>query len=274
MESGSSSSLPLFNASRRDLLWDAFTANITGCEGVRRGSTFPCLRNASASELLASWSAAAAVFPDLFLFAPVLDGSSGLIPDLPSKLLAAGRFTSNISLLAGTVLDEGTEFIPQQIFSYYDLLNDFTNAISPYPQVFTAQLESDLAPLLLMYLGDPNLGSPFGTGNETFGAGDLYKVTAALFGDLAFQAPRRAWMEAAVKAGVPAYGYIFADQNAAKADPVLGGMYCVVVLGDVCRGVNAISWASQYTMALRCRTCTASRTSGRRARRVGWSLGL
>ena len=223
MESGSSSSLPLYNASRRDLLWDAFTANITACEGVRRGSTFPCLRNVSTSELLSSWSAAASVFPDLFLFAPVLDGPSGLIPDLPSKLLAAGRFTSNISLLAGTVLDEGTAFVPQQLSSYYDLFNFFLDAITPYPQAFSPELEPDIETALVMYLGDPNLGSPFGTGNETFGAGDLYKAPAAMIGDLVFQAPRRAWMEAAVKAGVPAYGYIFADQNAAKADPVLGG---------------------------------------------------
>ncbi len=222
MESGSAGSLPLFNASRRDLLWDVFAANITECAGVLRGSTFPCLRNASASELLSSWVAATAVFPDLFLFVPVVDGPGGLIPDLPSKLIAAGRF-AKILLITGTVLDEGTLFVPQQLSSGVDLFNAILDVVSPYPQTYSTQLEQDLETLLVQYLGDPDLGSPFGTGNEMFGTGSLYKVVAAVLGDVMFQAPRRQWVQAAAAAGVPTYGYIFTDQNAALANPSLGG---------------------------------------------------
>lgn len=132
MESGSAGSLPLFDAYRRDLLWDAFAANVSACAGVLRGSTFPCLRNASTSDLLTSWEAAIAVFPDLFLFVPVLDGADGLIPDLPFNILAMGHVPT-IPFIAGTVLDEGTTFVPQELYSITDLFNFFLDADSPYP---------------------------------------------------------------------------------------------------------------------------------------------
>ena len=224
MESGSAGSIPLFHASRRDLLWDAFTANVSTCTGMLRGSTFPCLRNASTAELLRSWEAAVNVFPDTFLFVPVLDGPDGLIPDLPSTLFAAGRIPK-VPFIAGTVLDEGTAFVQRTLSSTYDLFGFFQAAAMPYPQEFSAQFAEVIQVLVIQYYDDPNQGSPFGTGNETFGTGALYKTTAAAFGDITFQAPRREWIQAAASAGVPAYGYIFTDQNAAVAEPSLGGVY-------------------------------------------------
>ena len=106
-ESGAPETTPLFNASRRDLQWNAFATNVTGCENVAQGSTFPCLRNATTSALISSWEAVATTFSsDFVLFSPVLDGPSGVLPDLPSRLLAEGRF-SKIPFIAGTNLDEG-----------------------------------------------------------------------------------------------------------------------------------------------------------------------
>ena len=55
-----------------------------------------------------------------------------------------------------------------------------------------------------MYPNNPALGSPFGTGNETFGLDPLYKLTSAVFGDMTFQASRRRWIQAAAAAGVAA----------------------------------------------------------------------
>ena len=222
MESGSPTSFPLFNASRRALLWDAFAANTTQCAGVPRGSTFPCLRNSTTSELLASWESALAVFPDLLLFMPVIDGPDGLLPDSPLDAIAAGKF-SKIPFIAGTVLDEGTLFVPQDISVPEELLDVFLGVDSPYPQQLSNQYVQDIETLFELYSGDPALGSPFGTGNETFGLDPLYKLASAVFGDMTFQAPRRLWIQAAAEAGVPTYGYIFADQNAAKAEPSLGG---------------------------------------------------
>lgn len=224
MESGSAETVPLFNASYRDLIWNAFATNVTGCEGAPQGSTFPCLRNASipTSAILSSWEATAATFSGPVPFGPVLDGPSGLLPNLPSKLLAAHRF-SKIPFITGAVLDEGTEFIPRPLPSPFDPAKFLLAATIPWPHQATPQLEQDIDRLLALYPDDPALGSPFGTGNETFGLGSEYKRMAALVGDVMTQAPRRAWIQAAAEAGVPVYGYIFADQAAAAADPSLGG---------------------------------------------------
>lgn len=222
MESGSATTFPLFNASRRALLWDAFAANTTVCAGVPRGSTFQCLHNATTANLLASWEAAAAVFPDLLPFMPVIDGPDGLLPDLPLDLIAAGHY-SKIPFIAGTVLDEGTLFVPQDISVPEELLDVLLSVDSPYPQQFSTQYLQDIETLFGVYSEDPALGSPFGTGNETFGLDPLYKLTSAVFGDMTFQASRQLWIQAAAAAVVPTYGYIFADQNAAAAVPSLGG---------------------------------------------------
>ena len=69
-------------------------------------------------------------------------------------------------------------------------------------------------------------GSPFGTGNNTFGFDPLYKRYAALLGDFQFQAPRRAWQQAATKFGVKNYGYLFTDQDAVLPGlPEAGGEF-------------------------------------------------
>ncbi|PSS22637.1 hypothetical protein PHLCEN_2v3064 [Hermanssonia centrifuga] len=78
--------------------------------------------------------------------------------------------------------------------------------------------------ILILYPDDPALGSPFGTGNDTFGLDPEYKRITAITGDLAFQALRRAWIEAAIAVGVPAFGYIFTDPESVMAsEPWLGG---------------------------------------------------
>ncbi len=74
-----------------------------------------------------------------------------------------------------------------------------------------------------LYPDNPALGSPFGTGNETFGFSSQYKRAAALLGDASFQGPRREWIQAASSAGVTTFGYHFTDQNAVTT-PSKGGM--------------------------------------------------
>ncbi|PIL26441.1 hypothetical protein GSI_12199 [Ganoderma sinense ZZ0214-1] len=221
MESGSSGTLPSFTASRRDVVWDAFVANTTECASVAPGSTFACMRNATTSDLLSSWEAVAAVFPVPFLFVPVIDGPNGLLPDLPSKLLAAGNF-SKIPFMAGTVFDEGTDFTPEQISTDAQVEEFMIDADNPFASALSNQFQQDLAELLTLYPDNPALGSPFGTDNETFGLSSQYKRASALLGDASFQATRREWIQAAAGAGVTTFGYIFTDQNAALANPVRG----------------------------------------------------
>lgn len=44
---------------------------------------------------------------ELFAWDPTIDGPGGILPDIPSKLLAQGQF-ARLPFVAGTVLDEGT----------------------------------------------------------------------------------------------------------------------------------------------------------------------
>ena len=82
--------------------------------------------------------------------------------------------------------------------------------------------EEDVARLLELYPDVPALGSPYGTGNETFGLSSQYKRGSAIAGDASFQATRRQWIRAASGAGVKTFGYLFTDQNAALS-PSKGG---------------------------------------------------
>ncbi|KAI0737886.1 extracellular triacylglycerol lipase precursor [Daedaleopsis nitida] len=215
LESGSADTLPIFNASRREVAWDTFVAKTPACASAAQGDTFACMRSASTDTvtLLAAWEQTAASFPEPFLFSPVIDGPDGLIPDLPSKLLAAGKF-SKIPFIAGTVLDEGTDFTPQYINSTDQLVEFFVVADQPFADPPPARFLTDIQTLLQLYPDNPALGSPYNTGNETFGLSSQYKRAAAILGDSSFQATRRAWMRAAAAAGVQTYGYLFADQKA------------------------------------------------------------
>ena len=221
MESGSANTLPSFTASRRDVVWDTFVANTTECASAAAGSTFACMRNATTSDLLSSWEAVAAAFPEPFLFVPVIDGPDGLLTDLPSNLLAAGKF-SKIPFMAGTVLDEGTDFVPTQISSDAQLEEFIAVADNWFAPSFTLQFQQDVGTLLALYPDNAALGSPFGTGNETFGLSSEYKRLSAIVGDVSFQAPRREWIQAASVANVNTFGYLFADRHAALS-PATGG---------------------------------------------------
>jgi hypothetical protein len=91
--------------------------------------------------------------------------------------------------------------------------------VSPTPSL---QLDDAVDKLLQLYPDIPALGSPFDTGNETFGLSSQFKRAAALFGDLTFQSQRRAWIQAASNRGVKTFGYLFTD-HPPNFDPRLGG---------------------------------------------------
>ena len=79
---------------------------------------------------------------------------------------------------------------------------------------------------MALYPEDPAEGSPFGTGNETFGLSPAFKQASALIGDIMFQAPRRAWVQSATLQGVKVYSYLFNDRQAVPVGlPMLGGEY-------------------------------------------------
>ncbi|RDX40976.1 extracellular triacylglycerol lipase precursor [Lentinus brumalis] len=218
-ESGSAGTMPFFNASRRDVVWDKFVSDVPACADATAGNTFSCMQSVDTAALLTAWQETDASFPEPFLFVPVLDGPNGLIPDLPSKLFAAGKF-SKIPFIAGTNLDEGTYFTPTSISTDEQVIEFFTLDAQPFADP-PASFQQDLATLMQLYPDNPALGSPFGTGNETFGLSSEYKRVAAIIGDASTQAPRREWIQAASGAGVKTFGYYFTDQNAVY-DPSRG----------------------------------------------------
>ena len=63
------------------------------------------MRSANLSTLLASWSFVNGTTQS-FPFVPVIDGSDGVIPELPSQVIAEGRI-SRLPVIAGTDLDDG-----------------------------------------------------------------------------------------------------------------------------------------------------------------------
>ncbi|KAG6895916.1 hypothetical protein C0992_011608, partial [Termitomyces sp. T32_za158] len=79
------------------------------------------------------------------------------------------------------------------------------------PIVSTQELERTADKLIELYPDIPALGSPFNTGNETFGLSSVFKQAAALDGDVAFQAQRRNFNQVAAKAGLKTYGYLFTE---------------------------------------------------------------
>ncbi|KAK0460643.1 extracellular triacylglycerol lipase precursor [Desarmillaria tabescens] len=218
-ESGASSSPVTYSASARESAWQNFVARTPGCESVSgTQSTFDCLQAANSSAISQGVVQSSTVVAKDFAFYPVLDGPSGLLPDLPSRLWAKGQFAT-LPFISGTNLDEGTGLLPTNLsYTDEDIKDYMLAAYSPFPPAIP---DTILDRLLELYPDDPSLGSPYGTGKETFGLPSGFKRLAAMSGDLTFDAQRRTWTQTAVRSGVKAYGYQF-TQRSSSYKPELG----------------------------------------------------
>ncbi|KAJ7314969.1 extracellular triacylglycerol lipase precursor [Mycena albidolilacea] len=221
LQSGSQATLALFTPERNQADWQNFVAGVSSCASTAfSGSSFACLRAANTTDLLAGFAAALAQTTNIFPWVAVIDGHGGLIPDLPSVLFKRGQF-ARLPFIAGTNQDEGTLFTPPSINST-DEVNAFTTGVFS-PPVSQASLESSILTLLQLYPDNPALGSPFNTGNSTFGLSSQFKRSAAINGDVAFHSQRRFWADTAANAGVPTFGYLFTQpQLPAVVPPFLG----------------------------------------------------
>ncbi|KAJ7480304.1 extracellular triacylglycerol lipase precursor [Mycena galericulata] len=219
LESGSQATTSLFTADRGEATWEDFVGGVPSCASIATsGDTFGCLRNASTAEIFQGLAAALSETTAGFPWAPIIDGPGGLIPDLPSVLFERGQF-ARLPFIAGTNLDEGTIFTNQAVNSTDEISEAFFALVSP--SVSPTTLESAIVKLLELYPDIPALGSPFNTGNDTFGLSSQYKRAAAIAGDLDFHSQRRIWIETAAKAGVKTYGYLF-TQPQLQSSPALG----------------------------------------------------
>ncbi|KAG9033685.1 hypothetical protein FRB95_014474 [Tulasnella sp. JGI-2019a] len=164
-------------------------ANLTGCSpnatatahnattlttdtAASNQAVFDCLKSANNEALFNATFTVARLpqyaFGNVSIFGPTLDGD--LIPDYPSKLLASGKF-AKIPFISGNNVDEGTLFVPTIINStaeYHELINQ----LYPVNQTVLNKLQS-FYPTLAE-------GSPFGTGNETFGTSLIFKQSTWL----------------------------------------------------------------------------------------------
>ncbi|KAG6835435.1 hypothetical protein H0H93_001498 [Arthromyces matolae] len=177
-----------------------------GCNGT--SNTFKCLQTVDLSVLI---NATNTMYGQPYVYGSrpwgvTIDGN--IIPANPAILTAQGKF-ANIPVIAGDVNDEGTIFVkPQTIATDSDLLsfleNDYRNRNATFFQNATS-----IASLLALYPDDPTLGSPFGSGNNTFGLGEQFKRAAAIYGDIHFHWARRNFLTSAVCNGNNAWSYLF-----------------------------------------------------------------
>ncbi|KAJ7652949.1 extracellular triacylglycerol lipase precursor [Mycena rosella] len=221
LQSGGPATTPVFDHSRRQGDWDNFVRAVPECaDGVHTGNSITCLQAANSSALLQALVTSSGQANEGYPWVPTLDGPSGLLPALPSVLFTAGKF-ARMPFIAGTNLDEGTFFTTPltnstaMIRSY--LISNYTS-----PAVAAEKLDSAVERLLQLYPDVPALGSPFNTGNDTFGLSSQYKRYSAIMGDLMFQSQRRAWIQAASKFGVKTFGYLFTDPAPPIVIPTLG----------------------------------------------------
>ncbi|CAK5266221.1 unnamed protein product [Mycena citricolor] len=216
LQSGSQASPGLFDAARRDNIWSLFVGAVPSCASLAgSNSTFSCLRqNATSAELLSGFLATMSQANDRFPWDPVIDGPGGLIPELPSLMLAKGEF-SKLPFIAGTNMDEGTVFANAQLNSTAEI--NATMIAGRSPSISPAELQTSILRILELYPDNPSLESPYGTGNDTFGLSSQYKRYAAIDGDMDFHSQRRLWINTAANASVPTYGYLFTQPQPQQA---------------------------------------------------------
>ncbi|EKM78265.1 hypothetical protein AGABI1DRAFT_75767 [Agaricus bisporus var. burnettii JB137-S8] len=208
LESGSQATSLNSFASRREIDWQNFVSGVASCASLATsGHTFDCLQNAPSDEILNGLVNAINEAPEQFAFDPTIDGPDGLYPDLPSRVFAQGNF-AKIPFISGTNLDEGTAFTPLTINSEDQIRAAIVSNFTP-PFASEYELLRAADTLLELYPDIPALGSPFNTGNETFGLSSQFKRAAALNGDISFHSQRRFFQSTATKAGIKNWGYSF-----------------------------------------------------------------
>ncbi|CAE6503840.1 unnamed protein product [Rhizoctonia solani] len=193
-----------------------FIVNATGCSNDP--SPFECVRNAPANvlsqankDVLLLEPSYQAVGQSPTNFGPTYAPEDDFVTKPIHDLLRSGEF-ARIPFINGNQLDEGTLFVDgpaTSINTDQDIINWLT---ARFPGLyFGISNITAIEELLKLYPTSPAAGSPYGTGNDTFGRGAQYKRFASLLGDLAFQAPRRDHLDSATKFGVQSWSYILKE---------------------------------------------------------------
>ncbi|KAJ7150711.1 extracellular triacylglycerol lipase precursor [Mycena filopes] len=207
-ESGTMGTNRLLFPSDGQALWTLFLSLIPACSNTSSTDTsLECLRAVPVEDIVAAQETAVA--GAVIGWTPVIDGPGGFIPALPSKLVAEGKF-ARIPFISGTNLDEGTLFVDPSV-NTTSALRTYIASQLPGIQSDPARLSAVTARMLALYPNIPALGSPFGTGNETFGLSAQWKRATAISCDVNFAAVRRGWTHVAAAYGVTVHAYLFTD---------------------------------------------------------------
>lgn len=117
----------------------------------------------------------------------------------------------------------GTAFTPTT-FNSQQLLETWIRSNLTPPVVSENAFNADVAEMLVLYPNNPALGSPFNTGDDTFGFNPEYKRASAINGDNAFHSLRRSFTELFASEGLTIFAYLFTDPQPSK-EPFVGGKH-------------------------------------------------
>ncbi|KAG8745211.1 hypothetical protein FRC10_008523 [Ceratobasidium sp. 414] len=228
LESGSPSTLHILEPNdpvREETL--KFIANATGCADAP--SPYECVRSAPSDVLARLNDDVIKVDPYYHapgqaptVFVPTRAPNDDFFTDIPSKLMHSGKF-AKVPFINGDQLDEGPIFLNgTSLNTEQDIINWMT---ARFPGLyFNLSNVTAIRELLKYYPTDPAAGSPYGTGNDTFGQGAQYKRAASVLADMTFEASaasRRDHHATAAKFGVKSWSYLMREPPP-NFTPVLG----------------------------------------------------
>ncbi|KAL0575772.1 hypothetical protein V5O48_006191 [Marasmius crinis-equi] len=207
---------PILEPALTNEAWSIFVNAVAPCSHTANTSrTFECLRGKDVSSdlvLQGLIDAGVSFVNPKTNWGPLLDGEDGLLPDLPSQLPIKAKFP----IIIGNCLDEGTlvqSQAPTNVSSD-DMIRGMIRGLSARPPGREDEVQQIIDRVLAAYPNIPSLGSPFDTGNNTFGLYDGYKRAAAVAGDYVGQSHRRFMLKRlAGRSNAQVYSYLFADHN-------------------------------------------------------------
>ncbi|ELU42562.1 COesterase domain-containing protein [Rhizoctonia solani AG-1 IA] len=199
MQSGTPSTMStsILSSRTRQTTYDRIAQHL-GCpvSGEAGWREVRCVQSANTNDLQrAEWKVLEipdklkATDPAPIAFAPSIVSSYPNDPfffDGPDRIAEKHQF-ANVPLIIGGTLDEGTDFVPS--LEDTGALRSYFTTTQPGLTfgVETPAARKAFDTFVSMYPDDPAAGSPFGTGNETWGKGRGTKRGAAIFGDWLFE---------------------------------------------------------------------------------------
>ncbi|KAF5361602.1 hypothetical protein D9758_007318 [Tetrapyrgos nigripes] len=218
------------SGSAANTAWSNFMEALPQCANTSTSlNDVECIRNLTTSELIDGFNNAHILFnsPAVSEWIPTLD--SEIVPAFPSTLRPAHGAVE--AVVIGCNKDEATLVTAQTANSTQAISDRILSAPPSPPDASTFEREAQLKELehilnqtLALYPNNPSLGSPFDTGNETFGLDPEYKRTAAVSTDMEFQSMRRFHLDQQLlPAGIRSYSFLFADPDAVPVQDFVNG---------------------------------------------------